>query len=644
MKKFLSMTLVLFLVGILFACNETITTTQTLPEVSDVDNFSDYDELETYLKQFYKEQSNGLFYSITGGIRLTSTATSLTGAMEDAVYDSVSSNESTPSFSKTNTQVDGVDESDTIITDGAYIYLISNGRLLIIEAETLTIITTYSEENVYFSTMYYTDDTLVLVGDKYQTYVWTDDDAVDDSEKTNEDVIDYYYNWYYNYGVDIVILDVSDVENVTVRKELYFEQTYLSQSRMIDGNLYLIMNNYYINYGYVDNHFVPEYYDSTLSDEVVMLPAENIYYMPNDMYSVSYLMIASVNVFDDSNAQVDAYIGSTYQIYMSITNLYSVIYRNYLDEETGYYQYQTYVLRFEIIDGKLVYKAMGGIFGSPLNQFSMDEYNGMFRIATTDYQWNDTGSHLTNQLFVMDATSENEMTVVSVLEGLGKPNERIYSVRYTGDIAYVVTFVNTDPMYKLDLSDPYEPKILGELYEEGVSDYLHPVNDDLLIGVGRQAEQMGDWTRFTGVKIGLYDTTGDTPEIIETYFVEGEYSYTPVTYDHKMFVYYQPEGADYWLVAIPVYEYGYVEVEGGYNYHNTQNLYVFKVTFAGDLELVAKLPTFQVYYDQYEYYYDYMQRGLFIGDSLYAISYRSIVEYDISDGFVKTDDVVLPMN
>jgi inhibitor of cysteine peptidase len=618
MKKILyAMLLVLLTIGIV-SCSEN-STINDLPAIESVDNFADYDELETYLNSFFKESSHG--YVLRNGLTFFSAEMSVGSVMmKDADYMMSESTTLTTSssHSQTNTQVEGVDESDTVITDGQYIYIVSMDRFVLIDASTLEIIYTYSQANLSLSNLYLVDDHVVLMGSLYTSY---EDEKVQD---------DYYYRYHYAYGVKIVVLDLTDKEDVSVSKEVYFDQSYLETSRMIDGNLYLVMNNYHINYGYEEGNFVPVFADSASGLVETKIPADSIYYMPNDNYSLTYLLIASFNVLEDEPIEIDAYIGSTYQIYMSLNNLYTVVYRHKLNEITGYYDFTTYILRFEIQEGKLVYQAMGAVLGSPLNQFSMDEFEGTFRIATTNYDWQNANGSITNQLYILSATSTDEMTFISSLEGLGKPNERIYAVRFTGDVAYVVTFVNTDPLYKLDLSDIYHPVILGELYEDGVSDYLHPMNDDLMIGVGRTAVTEGGRTYFTGIKISLYDTTGDAPISLDTYFAEGEYSYSPVTYDHKMFVYYQPEGADYWLVAIPVFEYG--NTDNPYGFYYEENLYVFKITFAGDLELMSKIPV-NNQGSSYDYYYDYLLRGLFIGDFVYTISYHRISMFDITDEF-----------
>ena len=122
--------------------------------------------------------------------------------------------------------------------------------------------------------------------------------------------------------------------------------------------------------------------------------------MPNDGESFSYLMLVSFDVTNDDPASVKAYLGSTYQIYMSANNLYTIVYKYDYIEETQSYTHKTLIMRFAIEDNELSYKAMGTISGSPLNQFSMDEYDGHFRIATTTNPWSSSDSQ--NAVYILD--------------------------------------------------------------------------------------------------------------------------------------------------------------------------------------------------------------------------------------------------
>jgi uncharacterized secreted protein with C-terminal beta-propeller domain len=370
--------------------------------------------------------------------------------------------------------------------------------------------------------------------------------------------------------------------------------------------------------------------DSVSSDELVDWPVNRIYFMPNDSEEFSYLLLASFKVDDNEEASIKAYLGSTYQIYMSENNLYTTVYRFKYDYMNNTFEDKTFILRFAIENNELSYKAFSAIEGMPLNQFSMDEYDGVFRIAVTDYNYSFKGADYVNTMYLFDATTDDEMTQISSLTDLGKPGERIYAVRFSQEIAYVVTFVNTDPLYKLDLSDPENPAILGEFYEEGVSDYLHVITDNLMIGVGRQAEtDQYNRTFFTGVKIALYDTSGDTPTNIETYLVEGEYSYTNVSYNHKYFMSFAPVGEDFTYIAIPVSMYS-----NNYSRYS-QNMFVFKVYHSGDLELVAQLEQTS------ENYFDSIEKAVMIENYIYTLSYSQIQVFDMEQDFAFIDKVVI---
>jgi len=616
LKRFTVLALVMLLSFGLYACQNLLTTTQ-LPTPESVGNFSNYDELKSYLSNYYDEAQNNVYLyrnsdmlaeSALDGAAITTTASIPSANSEDS-----------KTYSETNNQVDGVFESDRILTDGYYIYVISNSHFYIIDADSLQIVFTYTYENGYLIGMYRYNDRIVVISSEYSYEESTDAEKADG----------YYTYWYsYSYGIRINVFDTSDMENVNIAKSMYFDSASIVDSRMIDGTVYLILDNYAIYYGFTEDDFVPEYQDSTIGEEVLQVAAQNIYYMPNDNNSFGYLLLISFNVADDSGANVKAYLGSSYQIFMSLDNLYTIIYRYAYDEETQIYTQDTYILRFQIVDNELVYQACGKVSGMPLNQFSMDEYDGVFRIATTGYNWTQTSTEVNNQIYLLDATSVNEMTQIGYLGDLGKPGERIYAVRYSEAIAYVVTFVNTDPMYKIDLSDPANPAVIGELYEEGVSDYLHELTDSIMIGVGRQAVTEGGWTHFTGVKVSLYDTTGNDPVSLETYFVEGEYSYSPVIYDHKAFVSYTPTDANFTYVVIPVYEYSELW------YHSSQSAYVFKVYFSGDLEFVTKLSHMDENSENpYYYYFDSIERTIMIEDRIYTVSYTKIQMYDMSNNF-----------
>jgi len=633
MKRFVSGFLLICAAIILAGCVQTIEIID-YKEVEEVGNFRNLGQLEAYVQKFNSERQSYRWF-LSGDVAMENAIASTAQMSVPSAEDQTENKD----HSETNNQVDGVGESDTVLTDGYYIYMISGDTVFIIDAETLVITDSYTSENSYFSGIYLYEDYLIVIGS--ESYEPEDKEAETEEYRTD---IYYSYYYYYNYGVTVKIFDILDKNEIVLSRELFFDNSYLTDSRMIGSDLYLIMNDYSLSSRPDGEAILPRYKDSAEGEEYNRLDANDVYYMPSDLWQCSYLLLASLDVESEADLDLNAYVGSTYQIYMSQNNLYTVVHRSWFEEASPWMMSRTYVLRFAIADGKLVYQATAAVDGSPLDQFSMDEHEGYFRIATTGTKIETstkddvitTTWSIFNQISCFDATTTGKIEPISVLENLGKPGESIYAVRFSGDIAYVVTFVRTDPLYKIDLSDPLNPVILGELYEEGVSDYLHIINDDLLLGVGRQAEinEYGS-TVFTGVKVSLYDTSGDAPINIETYLVEGEYSYTPVLYDHKAFVSYQPDGQDYTYVAIPITEY-----QNNWNDY-LQSIYVFKVTHDKQLEYVTALSHMDEPATHFFWYVDTVDRTILIENMIYTVSNSQIRMYDMEADFLEVNALLL---
>jgi hypothetical protein len=202
----------------------------------------------------------------------------------------------------------------------------------------------------------------------------------------------------------------------------------------------------------------------------------------------------------------------------------------------------TLIHQFRLDDGTdATYVASGAVQGRLLNQFAMSEYNGDLRVATTTDNWGDFGDQSESTVYVMRPNG-TDLQVISSISGLGK-GEQIYSVRFIDDVGYVVTFRQIDPLYVLDLSDPANPVLDGELKIPGYSAYLHPVGDGLLLGVGQDATDEG---RTTGTQLSLFDVSDPTnPQRISTLPIGGQ---SEVEWDHKAFLFWEPDGT----IVLPV--------------------------------------------------------------------------------------------
>jgi hypothetical protein len=206
-------------------------------------------------------------------------------------------------------------------------------------------------------------------------------------------------------------------------------------------------------------------------------------------------------------------------------------------------QYSTDLHMFDISDGSTSYVASGQVLGSPLNQFAMSESDGVLRIATTaGAPWSD-GADQSESFLTTFRVDGDQLVQVGQVGDMGR-GETIRSVRYVGDTAYVVTFEQTDPFYTVDLRDPANPEVMGELKILGYSGYLHSVGDDLILGIGQDATEDG---RTTGAKVTLFDVSDPAnPTDVANWTDEG--ASADVEWDHRAFLYWAPEN----LAVLPL--------------------------------------------------------------------------------------------
>ncbi len=481
---------------------------------------------------------------------------------------------------ETNEQVKGVSEADIIKNDGKYIYAVNpdnadwesyydaiygvvgivkttdeNGNP--VEVENVTTeepvlkydcsisvieptadgklkkigninIAQEDEKNIYHMVileMYVKGDRLVAL---VECSVHEDAEEKDDLEKQRYD--------YFGYSKSItmaVCFDISDRANAKEMWRVYQDGYYIS-SRLIDNQL-VFLSNYYVNLNEnkedVINNCVPRY--SSTNAPMQRIPCDCII-LPENINDTSYLVASSLNIEDDSSLKTQSTLGAGSNVYCTTDTLYatSTSYKDtgVAEEVFGVTQATTSIYKFDIRNGDIKYIGCGSVKGSALNQFSIDEYNGYLRIATTTGNW---GDELSNQVYVLD----DGLKVVGEITGIAK-GETIKSVRFTGDTGYVVTFEQTDPLFVIDLSNPQKPEIKGELKIPGFSAYLHPVSENLLLGVGVDGTNDG---QGNGMKISLFDVS-DPEKPFEADKIElsgldtanrWTYIYSEAFYSHK---------------------------------------------------------------------------------------------------------------
>ena len=579
---------------------EEISQTGELPKVQNFENL--YAMLE---KRVEKEENFIIEESVSADSVVTNSAT---GSKEE--------------FSKTNVQVEGVDEADIVKTDGNFIYYLTNSELTITDVNNVKLASKVEFDNKEFSPqeIFLKDNKIVVIGITNRKV-----------EKKNIANTEEYYPTNETYTT-AKIYNIEDRTNPKLERTIELEGYYLS-SRMIGDNVYLISNkniyaylcNYYKATQLDEEEFKPKYVDTATGESIKSINFDCIYYIP-EFEDTNYLNIAAFNITNNEPASINSYLGAGNQMYASSTNLYITKTKYNYDDETDI---NTEIYKFNLKDATCTFSKTGEVPGSVLNQFSMDENNGYFRIATTDSTSWDSESN-TNNLYVLNENLE----IVGKVEGLA-PGERIYSVRFMGNRAYMVTFVQTDPLFVIDLSDPTNPTVLGELKIPGYSTYLHPYDENHLIGFGENTKVVnygyGDQVVTDGMKIALFDVTDpNNPTEMYSVNIGEEGTYSELLNNHKALLFSKDKN----IIAFPI-------SITGEDYEVTfQGAIVYGLSLENGFEEKGRITNIENDINKY-YPRNSIQRIIYINDTLYTLSRNLIKATDMNTmepkGSIKLD-------
>lgn len=529
-------------------------------------------------------------------------------------------NEVANDYSKTNTQVQGVDEADIVKTDGTYIYYLTNEKLTIINTEnasqmkemsTIKFDETFTPEELFLN-----NDKIIVIGTRYEY------DKTERKIGIDEDYL--YPNYMDKTYTSAKLYNVKDKINPTLERTVEVEGDYLT-ARMIGSNVY-IASNKYMYYAYICNtykstelnedDFKPHYLDTATSNETKSINFDCIYYIP-EFEDTNYLNIVAFNITNNQEANVESYLGAGEEIYASKENLY-VTKTKYDYERKNKTSITTEIYKFNLNNANCTFAKAGDVPGSVLNQFSMDECNGYFRIATTDStSWNSESN--TNNLYVINENLET----IGKIEGLAK-GERIYSVRFMGNRAYMVTFVETDPLFVIDLSNPTTPTVLGELKIPGYSKYLHPYDETHLIGIGEDTEVVnygyGDRVVTNGMKMAMFDVTDpNNPQELYNVKIGEKGTYSELLYNHKALLFSKEKN----IIAFPI-----SITDNDYKV-TFQGAIVYGVSLEKGFELKTKISNSATDYDRY-YSRNRVERIIYIKDTLFTLSNGLIKAVDLN--------------
>lgn len=542
-------------------------------------------------------------------------------------------------YSTTNIQVAGVDEADTVKTDGRYIYATSirqnnyyglgerdfseTNAIYILDADpqNAKVLSEISlENNTQPAGLFLNSDgtRLVVIASKYQTYSYAERHSM-------PTIMPYYGSDVYTF---INVYDVSDKVDPTLVRNFTMSGSYFN-SRMIGNNVYAVISQPAVVYN--DVVTLPAVYEDKTEYDA---SPSGIYYADMNDSSFTFTSFYGFNIVDDVQqlTNMTVMMGGASAMYVSPTNFY-VTYPDW-DETSGQY---TSIYRVAISGLQLTFEAQGSVPGSVLNQYSMDEYSGNFRVATNWY----AETQISN-VYVLDS----HLNVTGKLEGLA-PNENLHSVRFMGDKCYLVTFQKTDPLFVIDLSQPSSPQVLGELKVPGYSDYLHPYDQTHLIGVGKEAveAQEGDFAWYQGLKLALFDVGNvNNPVQLAKYGIGDRGTDSVVLSEPKAFLFDKDKGLLVIPVSLAVVSESDKEAYGDSAYGKTvwQGAYVFNVGLDGGFTLKgtvthldASLLNSQGYlansYDYYSTRSSWITRSLYIDNTLYTISNSEVKLNNLSD-------------
>ncbi len=468
-------------------------------------------------------------------------------------------------FYNTNVQVEGIDEGDIVKTNGENIYIASLNKIAIVSAKNGQMEVKGSiilSNNHSISEFYIDNNSIVVIGNRYE-----------------------HENYYYK-GKLFSFVNIYNINNLELIKSYEIEGR-LTSSRKKDNYIYILSKHYTYN-----DDILPIYSDTTTQVKDKAIDLNTVMYIPNRLVS-NYMTVSVISTNPSEKTESLSILSDGYTTYMNQNSLYITAY-------TYNKTRQTSIIKFNIDKNKIIYSASGVVDGNILNQFSLDEYDNYLRIATT--------GNGANNLYVLD----KNLNIVGSINDLAK-GERIYAIRFMGDKGYMVTFRQIDPLFTFDLSNPTNPKVLGELKIPGFSNYLHPVYENILLGIGY------DTGVTNGIKLSLFDVSDmSKPTEIDNIVLGTSGSRTEATSNHKAIMYKLSEG----LVGFTAYI-------NDYNKDGSPNIFDGAV-------LIEMSPSGFVSEDRFSVDKNlntsgefYNKRLIYIDNVLYYINNSMLISYDI---------------
>lgn len=587
---------------------------EKIEDISSVQDLQDY--FQTILNREAKNRD-----SSTTTVEESSDMSNLSGASDKG------SGEAGSSFSSTNNQVEDIEEGDTVVTDGRYIYSIVENQIMITDVRKpqLKIASKIKlDSNSYPTQLMIHNDMLIVITDQY----------IEMKKEGYVGGISMTKASFYN---------VKDAKNPQLMREIG-QDGYMNGIRKFDNTLYIVTNktpDYWLLSEHEEVELRPYTYDSAKSEELEPMAIDKLSILPGSS-EPNYTIISAIDLknFENKKVETKGFLGGSSALYMSKGALYltAVNYKPVTIEGNGTTKIaadiaimpvgagNTDIYKFAIDGTTVEYKATTSFAGTVLNQFSMDEHKGYFRVAATEGNpFGNSEETSKNHLFIYNENLEKVGEVTDLAKG-----EKIYSARFMGDKAYIVTFKQVDPLFAIDLKDPERPKVLGELKIPGFSNYLHPLDENHLIGIGYATENRVDgvsktpFTTTAGIKISLFDITDHSkPKEQDSVVIGGRGTHSEVEYNHKAL--FRNEQYNYY--GFPVTIYG---AKGEYDVeYKGSGALVYEITAENGIKLKGDLVEDAKEGEEYEDWESVISRLMYIDNTLYTISREDIRSYDL---------------
>ena len=581
-------------------------------------------------------------------------------AVAGATADSAAAAPAPKSFSQTNVQEESVDEPDTVKTDGRHIFTLrpaptdQRQRLTAIATEegkprlagTLAL-----PEGASYELLLAGDRILAMSASAYAAHVRGMERVPvpfeGDAGASRSSVVPEY-----KPQTIVAVIDASDPGRMRIVNKLVLDGTYAS-ARMVDGIARIVLNtssskpkletpteptpqgekdalerNRQLIERSDPEDWLPRFELQDDSGKVVgegPVSSCSTIHHPKTFSGFDQTSVVTIDPANPDPRNSAAVLGGAGTVYASTGNLYVATQRwpdvqplVIEDRPVGAPEPfpappNTQIHRFDIGDpARASYAASGEVKGTVLNQWSLSEHDGHLRVATTDTRFDNEGSSSESFVTVFDARAPRLIQVGQV-GGLGK-DERIYGVRFMGDVGYVVTFRQIDPLYVVDLAAPDRPRVLGELKIPGYSAYLHPVGDGRIIGIGQDASTEGV---AEGTQVSLFDVSDPAaPKQLDK--VVFKQATSPVEHDHHAFLWWEPSK----LAVVPINQ--YQNALGG------ERGSAVGFRFADDqIREVGRASHLSHSGGNQDWVLSTISRSLVVGEELYTLSHNGVLASDL---------------